>query len=132
MKTPKSVGVSVVLTFFFNFFGLIYSSWIGFLVVGSLSISLFLLLFGHLGEAFDSQMASATSSAEEVGTAIGAGVAGIFAWSVWWFVSWILSLIFGVVTTQRHNRKALEEQNLAAEARHQETLAALNRRGEKT
>ena len=127
LKSQKSVGVSVVLTFFFSFFGLLYSSVISFLVVGVLSVLLFLTLFGSIGDAHTVTTANVTTDAEYAGAVIGAGIAGIFFWFIWWILTWIPSCIIGLITTQRHNRKVVEQRNLMDEARHQETLAALHR-----
>lgn len=49
MKTRKSIGASVLLTLFFNFFGLLYSSLAAFLVVGGLWLAGAYLVWSSTG-----------------------------------------------------------------------------------
>lgn len=100
-RTHKSVGVAFFLTFFFGPLGLIYTSFWAFLIVGASFVFLLLLVA-------PTDIVSAT-----VTTAVA------------WGVAWLASVIAGIVTAQRHNAKVDSARELAAEVRHQETLATL-------
>ena len=132
VKTEKSVGVSVVLTFFFNFFGLLYSSMLSFWIIGALYILSLIGVIGWSADAYTQTMEDIAVSSDythreaaEAGAAVGAGIAWLFTWFWIHFLSWIVCTIIGVITTQKHNRKVAADKELRAETRHQETLAAL-------
>ena len=99
-KTHKSVGVAFWLTFFFGPLGLIYTSFLAFLVVVAGFVFLLLLV----------------APTDVVGVTV-----TIMAWGV----TWLVSVMAGIVTAQRHSAKVDSARELAAEARHQETLATL-------
>ncbi len=108
MRVQKSTGVSFILAFLFGPLGLLYVSKLW----GSLlSLGCFYFLI-----ASDAPFTSMGSFVD------------VFIFFAWWSVAWIVCLILSVVLATRNNKKVALAQQLTDEARHQETLAALEGR----
>lgn len=129
MNAQKSVAAAVILTVLFNFFGLLYSSRIAFLIIGLIWLAGIIFAGVFVGTTYSELSSENVSAAEQLGTDIGAGLGFFFYALIVSGVTWIASVAISVIATQKHNRNVARTAELAEEVRHQETLAALERQG---